>query len=80
MLPQPSPLEHWWVEVGSALSRLLNALAGGDGAVTFSAASWHLHLRGARLGTLRVRLVDWINRDPGHCEAAYRWHRERGLL
>ncbi len=72
--------QSWPEEVGSALSRLLNALCGGDGAVTFSAASWELFRLNSRWGLWRVRLVDFLNRDPGHCREAWEWHRARNLI
>lgn len=74
------PQEGWLHEVGSACSRLLNALCGGDGSVTFSAASWQLQRDGSRWGAWRVRVVDRLNREPGHCERAWRWHHARGLI
>ena len=74
------PREGWPHEVGSALSRLLNAVCGGDGSVTFSAASWDLRERGSRWGRWRVALVDRLNREPGHCRAAWEWHRARSLI
>ncbi len=72
--------QGWAHEVGSAASRLLNALVGGDGSVTFSAASWALAEAGSAWGRHRVALVDWLNRQPGHCRAAWQWHRDRGLV
>jgi hypothetical protein len=67
-------------EVGSALSRLFNALTGGDGSVTFSARSFQLSLDQPRLGRRLVAVVDWLNRDPGHCREAWEWHRARNLI
>ena len=72
--------QSWPHEVGSALSRLLNAICGGDGSVTLSAASWALHLSGSRWGLWRVDVIDWINREPGHCCKAWEWHRARSLI
>lgn len=71
----------WFRQVGRASSRLLNALVGGDGAVTFSAQSWWLALRGSRWGRWRVGFVDGLPwNGPGHCREAFRWHVEHGLL
>ena len=67
-------------QIGRALSRLLNAVTGGEGDTTFSARSYALKQKGAVLGRLRVVFVDWLNNEPGHCEKAYQWHKERGLL
>lgn len=74
------PRESWPREVGSALSRLLSAICGGDGSVTFSAASYDLAVAGSRWGALRVRVVDFLNREPGHCQIAWEWHRARSLI
>jgi len=63
-----------------AVSRLINAIRGGEGDTTWSAGSWARKLAGSRLGVLEVRLIDRLNREPGHCEAAWLWHRDRGLL
>ena len=41
--------------------------------------SWPATLSRA-LAPHEVRMVDWLNREPGHCYAAWEWHRERGLL
>lgn len=68
------------IQVLRALSRLLNAVTGGEGDTTFSAGSWTLLLAGSRWGRVRVAVVDWLNRDPGHCRRAWEWHKERGLL
>ncbi len=73
-------MKTYITQVLRALSRLLNALAGGEGDTTFSAASWGLALKGSRWGRLRVKLIDWLNGTPGHCKAAWEWHRDRGLL
>lgn len=71
----------WWLrQVGRALSRVLNALAGGEGDTTYSAGSWAAKLAGTRWGATRVRIVDWLNQEPGHCAAAFAWHRDHGLL
>ena len=73
-------MRNWLLQVGRALTRLLNALTGGTGDTTFSARSWHLKQKGAVLGHIRVWLVDRINREPGHCKTAWEWHRQRGLI
>jgi hypothetical protein len=67
-------------QTGRALSRLLNAAAGGEGDTTYSAGSYAAALAGTRWGSTRVRVVDWLNREPGHCAAAYKWHLDHGLL
>jgi hypothetical protein len=67
-------------EVGSALSRLLNALLGGDGSVTFSARCWALSLDHPSIGRALVGLVDLINAQHGHCREAWEWHRDRDLI
>lgn len=79
MLPMSAP--RWWLrQVGRALSRLLNALTGGEGDTTYSAASWAAKAAGEPLGAARVRFVDWLNGGKGHCFAAWVWHRDHGLL
>jgi hypothetical protein len=67
-------------EVGSALSRLLNALTGGDGSVTFSARCWALRLDRPAIGRVLVAVVDRLNREPGHCREAWEWHHARDLI
>ena len=74
------PRQNWPTEVGSAASRFLNAVCGGDGAVTVSAGSWDLLIHGSSWGRWRVDVVDWLNRDDGHCREAWHWHRARGLI
>lgn len=73
-------MRYWLAQIGRALSRLLNALFAGEGDCTFSAWSWELRMRGSGWGPLRVRVVDWLNRTPGHCETAWQWHAAHGLL
>lgn len=73
------------IQLGRALSRLLNALTGGEGDTTFSAGSEWLRRHGRTAlarwaGRARVRFVDWLNGEPGHCAAAYAWHAERDLF
>ena len=70
----------YFAEVGRALSRLLNALTGGEGDTTFSAYSWELQRIGHWSGRLRVRFVDWLNNEPDHCRKAWVWHEEKGLF
>ena len=67
-------------EIGSAASCLLNAVAGGSRIVTFSAWSWRLLLRVKRRAIFRVRLVDALNFEPGHCQRSYQYHVENGLM
>ena len=67
------------IQVARAVSRLLNALMGGEGDTTFSAYSWHLKQKGKRIGLVRVVLVDRLF-GSGHCEDACEWHRERRLF
>lgn len=80
MMPPVEPREGWLHESASGGSRFLNALLGGDGAVTYSAACWAARLAGTRFGALRVRMVDALNSSPGHCQRAHRWHAERRLI
>lgn len=61
------------------MSRLLNAVTGGEGDTTYSAASWSLYLDGHRCGRIRVKLIDRLQ-GPDHCRKAWEWHRDRGLL
>ena len=75
-----SSLSWYFLQVGRASSRLLNALCGGEGDTTFSAYSWYLATdKGCGIGRLRVRIVDAI-RYKGHCQDAYYWHREHRLF
>ena len=67
-------------EIGSAASCLLNAMSGGPRSVTYSAWSWERRRRGKRGAGLRVALVDALNFEPGHCQAAWLDHRARGLI
>lgn len=70
----------WWcLQVGRALSRLLNAILGGEGDSTFSAYSFELQRRGSWWGRARVTLVDGLL-GAGHCEEGWRWHHERDLF
>jgi len=70
----------WLWQVGRGASRLLNALTGGEGDVTYSARSWQLYLQDPHRYRWRVRLVDWLNGDPQHCMRAYYWHLRHGLI
>jgi hypothetical protein len=68
-------VRYWLAQVGRALSRLLNAVCGGEGDCTFSAWSWHLALKGSAWGWFRVRFVDALpGNGKGHCAEAYAWH------
>ena len=70
----------WWlVQIGRASSRLLNAILGGEGDVTFSAYSYELYLHGSVWGDLRVALVDALL-GSGHCRQSWDWHHERRLF
>ncbi|MBO9424697.1 hypothetical protein J7444_08190 [Labrenzia sp. R4_1] len=72
------------MQIGRALSRLFNALTGGEGDTTTSAYVYWLSLAGkAKLGIpgrAWVVFVDFVLRDPGHCRDAYHWHLERRLF
>lgn len=75
----------WYLaQIGRASSRLLNALAGGEGDTTFSAYSYHLQETGRTplgraYGRLRVRAIDTLL-GAGHCAAAHEWHQEHQLF
>lgn len=75
--PPPGGKTVCWhlAEFLSWLSCGLNVLTGGEREMTFSAGSWHLKMKGAKLGHARVFLVDNLSRlwgdGPGHCEEAY---------
>lgn len=74
-------MRYWIEQVGRALSRLLNAVTGGEGDSTFSAWSYHLLVQGKPWGAWRVDFVDGLPGNyPGHCKEAYDWHVERHLL
>lgn len=72
-------MNDWFVQVGRALTRLLNAICGGQGDCTFSAWSWELQRQGSRWGRWRVAFVDWLMK-PGHCYRAWLWHDRHDLL
>jgi hypothetical protein len=72
-------LRRYLKEIGRGGSRLLNAMFGGPGDVTFSAWSWELVLRGSAWGRWRVRVLDAISGE-NHCYDAWIWHRTRGLI
>ena len=73
-------MRGWWcLQIGRASSRLLNAVLGGEGDVTFSAYSYELLHRGSAWGDVRVMLVDGLL-GPGHCRESWDWHRERRLF
>lgn len=68
-------------QVARASSRMLNAVTGGDGAATFSAGSYDRLVRGSAWGRVAVAIVDGLPfNGPGHCEEAWSWHVEHGLL
>lgn len=67
-------------EILRGMSRTLNGAVDGNGDVTFSAWSYWMLLRGKTWGKRRVQFVDWITREPGHCERWYHWHKERKLF
>lgn len=67
-------------EIARGMSRVLSALWDGQGDVTFSAWSYRMVVHGKRWGPPRVRFVDGINDEPGHCREAYEWHKAHGLL
>ena len=75
----------WYlVQIGKALSRMLNAVLGGEGDTTFSAYSYHLSINGKRksskvYGKARVAIVDALT-YKGHCSDAFKWHHERDLF
>jgi hypothetical protein len=72
------------VQTGRALSRLFNALTGGEGDTTTSAYVYRLSMDGGRKlwvpGSLWVAFVDWLLREPGHCEVSHDWHKQRRLF
>lgn len=67
-------------QIARSVTRVLCALHDGHGSCSFSAWSYHLHLEGRRIGHWRVRAVDALFRQPGHCRVAYEWHLARGLF
>jgi hypothetical protein len=74
----------YFKQVYKALSRLLNAMTGGEGDTTFSAYSYYIKVHsktalGARYGAARVWLLDKLH-DDGHCLDAYVWHRLHRLF
>lgn len=67
-------------EIGRGLSRTLSGVWDGNGDVTFSAWSYHMVVRGKKWGPFRVRFVDAVTFESGHCELYYKWHKERRLF
>lgn len=67
-------------EIERGMSRELSALWDGQGDCTFSAWSYRMLVYGKEWGPFRVRSVDWLNREPGHCLRAFEWHQLHGLL
>ncbi|WP_420415131.1 hypothetical protein [Roseibium sp.] len=72
------------IQIGRALSRLFNALTGGEGDTTTSAYVYRLSESGGRKLLLPARwwvaFVDWLLREPGHCKSSCEWHQERRLF
>lgn len=67
-------------EIARGMSRVLSALWDGQGDCTFSAWSYRMVVTGKPWGPPRVRFVDALNDEPGHCAEAYSWHKDHGLL
>ncbi len=67
-------------EIARGMSRTLSGVFDGTGDVTYSAYSYHMMLRGKKSGAHRVRFVDWINGEDGHCQRAWEWHEQHGLF
>lgn len=81
-LPQlvTSRLKCWYcLQIGRAMSRLLNAFCGGEGDTTFSAYSYYLLIKNSMWGKIRVAVIDAVLGD-NHCFASYVWHKERRLF
>jgi hypothetical protein len=80
----------WWLcQMGRALSRLINAIFGGEGDTTFSAYSYELALWGdtrtqMAIGRWRVWVIDGfyetVFKESDHCLDAWVWHQERRLF
>ena len=75
---------RYLLQVGKALSRLLNAITGGEGDTTFSAYSYQLKVRGKsqfarRYGAWRVAVIDWFLGDE-HSLSAWLWHEQHDLF
>jgi hypothetical protein len=72
------------MQIGRALSRLFNAVTGGEGDTTTSAYVYKQSLLGKTKlgipGRAWVSVIDFVLRDPGHCLSAYHWHLERNLF
>ncbi len=74
----PSPLRNYSNNVLIAISRLLNAILGGNPSLTLSARAG-LHYRKGQWA-LQRRLINglfWLQQD--HCELAIRWDTDRNL-
>lgn len=67
-------------EIACGMSRVLSALWDGQGDCTYSCWSYRMVVHGKPWGPPRVRFVDAINNEPGHCLNAYLWHKAHGLL
>ena len=73
-------MKYYAFQVSRASSRLLNALTGGEGDVTFSAWSYHLMInKHSAWGALRVKWVDHMLGE-GHCARSYTWHEAHDLI
>lgn len=67
-------------EIARGMSRTLSGCWDGQGDCTFSAWSYRMVVHGKEWGPWRVRVVDALNDEPGHCFEAYLWHARHGLL
>lgn len=67
-------------EIARSMSRVLSALWDGQGDCSFSSYSYYMQVHNKTWGAPRVRFVDWINGEPGHCADAYAWHDKHGLF
>lgn len=72
-------MRDWLYQVGRALTRLLNALLGGEGDTSFSART-EAEARAGRPGWVGVAMLIDAVMGHGHTAAAHAWHAERGLL
>ncbi len=72
----PSPLRNYSNNVLIAISRLLNAILGGNPSLTLSARAG-LHYRKGQWRQQRwlINILFWLQDD--HCELAIRWDTDR---
>ncbi len=72
----PSPLRNYSNNVFIALSRLLNAILGGNPSLTLSARAG-LHYRKGQWRQRRrlINMLFWLQDD--HCELAIRWDTDK---